>query len=927
MTDHKPDNAKSAKDADAPQNAITPGATQPDVDQQQVEQSLEDHLQNILNQIEEAEPGLLEAEQFIDDDGSPRFILKPKPKVKEQPKAASSHTAKTPTPPAEPRQPAATPSDHEPIEEDELAALINQAIDQASGAAQAPEKPAPTQSPPHTSQAELERAVDRDIDQAVQQAAQSRTDQSTPPKTAHAPQAPVTVHKPASFNPADNFVPIEPDQLADAIEEAFANPSGLMTPEQQTPPPPPQATPEVTPEVAPQTPETLQAPAHSQAVNPLDTMDDNDRMSNEDLDALFADPATLLAEEQQAQETANPAASPAAADDAASTFNESDFSQAWDKVLDQAQQELARLADEKYEQHTHHLDKLRSQANSTPQLKDLLDDEKHSVFDDQAFSQQWDDVLSQARQKLSQMSSSPTDKPAVSDSGKLNNDDLTDQLDQLLAEATQAQSPSSSADMGPLDETQFSEQWDQVLGQAMTQLSQLATTKLKNEAQKRSEKIKSLRQSISDEQLAQQLDQLIDQTRDGNVADTQQPESSFDESEFATAWENVLNQAKQQHAQPSQPEPQATADENFEPMDTSIDLAGELDDLLSTAFSGADQATAQPEDQPVGRDVTASEIQEMIDTDQPAEPTQPETEPHADPVANAQPDPTTPADSITDEPQDPATMINHIDALLAEHASQAVGDAFETPEKIAEQHVSEEELEAAFQSPEQVLKNLQEASAQHTQSKAPEAAADAAQASPPAAAQVDQAQATSEEPNDLEGDFESPDDLHTDDTVPQPLSESDIQAAQTESADDDDEMMGDFVSPEQADPLGSESEHQPIEQAFESTDELLAQEAVAEQSAQPQAAPQPAAEADDPNTARPSLISRLAQTVKRSIGRFWQLGKHMGPTLDRICAQVNHPLKRFDKQTQNLVGYIGLVQIFITVILVCVIFKKMLFGD
>ena len=35
---------------------------------------------------------------------------------------------------------------------------------------------------------------------------------------------------------------------------------------------------------------------------------------------------------------------------------------------------------------------------------------------------------------------------------------------------------------------------------------------------------------------------------------------------------------------------------------------------------------------------------------------------------------------------------------------------FETPEKIAESNMTEEDLEAAFQSPEQVLENLQEAS-------------------------------------------------------------------------------------------------------------------------------------------------------------------------------------------------------------------------
>ena len=216
VTDHKSDNP-TPDPQDAPEAPDTSEA------QPQEALSLEDHLQGILDQIEEAEPGLLEADQLIGDDGKPRFVPKPKPKPEpepkpkvESPKQAAAAPAETAKPQTTPEAPAAS-SSHEPIEEDELAALINRAIDQASST-DAPQNDTPTPAQmPQASDEELSRAVDRDIDHAVEQAAQAKPVKTPPTKRAQ-------VRKRAEFDPASNFVPIEPDQLESAIDEAFSNP-------------------------------------------------------------------------------------------------------------------------------------------------------------------------------------------------------------------------------------------------------------------------------------------------------------------------------------------------------------------------------------------------------------------------------------------------------------------------------------------------------------------------------------------------------------------------------------------------------------------------------------------------------------------------------------------------------------------------------
>lgn len=1033
--------------------------------EQQAEQelSLEEHLQSILDQIEDAEPGLMEADQLIGDDGKPRFVLKPKPKPKPQAKP-------TPTP----AKPVAASS---PIEEDELAALINQAIDQASqsgdDAAGAPK----VQDVPPTSDAELSRAVDRDIDHAVEQAAKKPV--AMPPK--------------AKFNPASNFVPIEPDQLADAIEEAFANPTPPVNPSYV----PDEAVMEVEPPVAPEPQPVSQsvadmaddaklsnddldalfesmgqiadtkadmkpapssiptatastAPAKTDALSgiaddaklsnddldalfdsmsqvadtradmkpaptsapqaavesasntkkSLDEVDNFDRLSNEDLDALFEDPQTLLA---QAQATQTPASK------AADTFSESDFSSQWDMVLNQAQQELARIADEKLEKQAKRLAVLKDKAAGDPNIEKLIGDSKQSVFDDSAFAQQWDQVLGQAREQLNQVSASKQPKSTIDTSGgKLSNDDLSNQLDDLLA---QVQSEAEShAEFEALNEQQLTNALDTVLDEAMSQLATLASKKLKAETQAHNEKIKTIRESLTNDELAHELDVLIDQALDAHakshtgehaVADV------FDETSFAAEWEDVLVSAKeelhrladdkkkrqekraQQREQLQtqvQPEPAAPAPatvpnaaDHFEALDPTVDLASELDDLFASAVdeqtkpaasqavdahktlsndelaselenllsSAMEQATHSDEQTPV-REVTANEIQEMIDAEQSEKPSDIDA-PTKSAILN---------DPTADEPQDPAAMINHIDSLLAEHASQAVEDMFETPEKIAENGLTDEDLESAFQSPEEILENLQEASkatiAKQTPPQpaqpAPEKPAQKSAATPPPTAAHAPAKSAGVDPDDLEGYFEAPDELNAF-AVEQPQAvEPDVEEAQEVyeavevGEEETDDMMGDFVSPEETSHAEQPAQHVVVEEAYESAEETqqqhqkqkaakVANVAAAIQAHEPE--DQAELEQDQPGKEKgPGLITRLIAKAKPlgkvAVNLAHQLAdasKHLSPVVNKLCAMINSPLLRFAAPTRNLVGYIGLTQIFLGVILFCVFFKKMLFGD
>jgi hypothetical protein len=1070
VTDHKPDPSRNAENQE---DQLDP--------QVELEVSLEAHLQEILNQIETAEPGLLEAEQMIGDDGKPRFSIKPKP-----PKPKQAPPPPTPAPPAPapvtpPKSIAA--SSFEAIEEDDLAALINQAIDQASGAAKPSTSSSGAPATAVASDAELTRAVDRDIDQAVQQAAQAASAKTptTTPKAA-SPQA-VSKPKAARFDPADNFIPIEPSALADAIDEAFANPpkpvppvtqathesepapvqaaappAAAPTPSQPAPAKavskpkasrfnpadnfipiepsaladaideafanPPQPVMPITPEPEPapvqaaaptsvaspqaaasasdqladipddaklgnddldalfaaigdagfqtntqtklepepqpvvasssdkladlpddaklnnddldalfaamgdagiQTTESVAPDPHLAAVkpsNPIASMQDTDRVSNDDLDALFADPATLLAEEE-AQRKASEAAD-------FSPLNEASFTEAWDQALNQAQQELARLTEAKHAKQASRLDAVRNKSTLTPDLKELLEDEPQSVFDDDAFAQQWDNVLNQAREQLSSIAAPPATKPKATlggGGGKLSNEDLSAQLDDLLAQAQESENASDGDQaIEPFDESQFTDAWDSVLGEAMNQLTQLAGEKLKKQAQRQSQKMQVIRQSLTDEQLADDLDALIQQAlQSHDPTNEEQPEYEFDESEFAAAWGTVLDQAKQELNQIAQKKslskPAAAAAQQASAAASSpapsMDLANELDSLLSSAFEQSD-TTEQPAEASTSHEISASEIQDLIDS------------------VEAAPEPA--HDPAVDEPQDPAAMITHIDSLLAEHANEAVEDVFETPEKIAAGTINEEDLEAAFQSPEQVLQNLQEASDNTQQAQAP--SAKPARPTPqPIASVTPNSQSSSAEfdPNDLEGYFEAPEELTTD-IQAQAANAPELAAeeALVEQVEEADELMGDFVSPEVTQEIPEAGEYVAVEDSFESADEVLAQEAkpAKVKQAVTQSLEQPSEDQEAPAPRGPSLLSRLIQRIKplghlatKAVHGLGSCRKHLSPTVNKACAMINRPLQRFDKQTQNLVGYVGLVQIFLTVILVCVIFKKMLFGE
>lgn len=996
--------AKKQPDKPQPADEQNPTPSEP-VEQ---EMSLEQHLQGILDQIEDAEPGLMEAEQLIGDDGKPRFIPKPKPKPKP---VAPAPKSPSPPPPA--------PSASTPIEEDELAALINQAIDQASKPdAVKNGAPAPSQIAP-TSDAELSRAVDRDIDQAVQQAA-------------HQP----LIHSLlATFDPASNFTPIQPNELGDAIEEAFANP---QAPHLKTPPPEapaPEAPEEITPPVAQaaeatpaagdfaamaddakvsnddldalfaamsgiaDTSSTAKAPqAKAEKVSPpppakppapaasADT-DKFDRMSNDDLDALFADPSALLAEHEAEQ------AKQAALEQekAAASSIDSDFMQAWDQVLDQAQMELARIADEKLARQA------KRQARKIEQLKletkdehldELLKDENKSVFEDAAFAQQWDTVINQAREQLGQLATSDTSTTAPAEDafggGKLSNDDLTEQLDSLLAQV-QADSEKPKP-FEALDEAQLTSALDTVLGQAMNELVQLASEKLKNESQKQAQKIQTIRESLTNDELAGALDQLITQSLQMHAAgvaddeDQDEAQNQLDESQFASEWETVLSQAmgeldrltqeKMQRkaarvqAAPvasveTKPQAPAASHQDIEPC---VDLASELDALFSSALdtdSAPDKPAEKADSHRLTNDELAGELENLLrEAVQQAAPTGNEpaedskvTESDIEDLINAAHPTVTRAaahDPAVDEPQDPAAMITHIDSLLAEHASEAVEDRFETPEQIAEHGLSEEELEAAFQSPEEVLQNLQEASQTVAPSKPAAPKPATPKANPPRQTTQPKAPAQSQpaqepvaaDPEDLEGYFEAPDALDTQRANAAIEPEEAVEEAQEAvevGTDFDDEMMGDFVSPDETSIQEASAQPEVDDDPYESVQEVAQQAApVAAKPAkaktpQPLEADQPIAQAQAPRG--PGRLTRIKTAIKpisRIAGSLAvQLAnqlKHMGPVVDKACALINGPMLRLSPSTRNLFGYIGLVNVFLGVILFCVFFKKMLFG-
>ncbi len=1253
MTDHKPDNTAS----DDPNGESLE-------QQPQEELSLEDHLQGILDQIEDAEPGLLEAEQLIGDDGKPRFVPKPKPKPKPEPKPQPAVAAAP--------EPAAKTSD--PIEEDDLAALINQAIDQASQAGDDSKAPAskPTAAPV-ASDAELSRAVDRDIDQAVKQASAVKPAKPAKPvqsvkvpklakfdpasnfvpiepeelgqaiedafnnpppvndSVVSAPEEPTTatppvaatvsVPNPATFDPASNFVPIEPEELGDAIEEAFNNPppvndtvedqptiappepvvsveapaaaespanavadmpddaklnnddldalfdamgdvantkadvaappkaaatappaaaapaaasvadmpddaklnnddldalfdamgevantkSDVAAPPKATPTPPPAAaTPAAAsvadmpddaklnnddldalfdamgevantkadvaapPQAAATTPPAADAPAAASvadmpddaklnnddldalfdamgevantkadvaappksqditaqstekpAAKSLADVDDFERMSNDDLDALFEDPAAMLAEHEQSQpQSTEPA-------EAQSAFGEDDFMSQWDNVLNQAQDKLAEIAVEKQakqaKRQAQRLAQLKEKAADNPEIDQLLEENNSSVFDDQAFTQEWDMVLNQAREQLNEVVGKK--KPAASvdsgSGGKLSNDDLTNQLDDLLAEV-QSESESESK-FESLDQEQLTGALDDVLGQAMQQLAILTSEKIKRKAEQQQEKIQTIRESLSNDELADELDALIGKALDAHEveqAKADQAAEVLDADAFAADWANVLDDAKtelqrlaeekkkrkeklqqQIEAQPkTESEPSAkpvTTPSHNQDMGSSIDLASELDDLFASATDAPDksQATAQtpPADdahQTLSNDDLAAELESLLgsavenETAAPApvdesaldtsivsesdiqdlldaqEAQQPAAE-VADTVDAASSDDQSAKahDPAADEPQDPAAMITHIDSLLAEHASDAVSDMFETPEAIAENGMNEEDLEAAFQSPEQVLENLQEASKAVTEQQAapqqpepaptpqqPEVVEQTAPISEvPAEADANVQEAL--DPEDLEGYFESPNEL---DQVPAQAAQAPPpQASEAEevyeavevAADADEEIMGDFVSPDETFDEDVSQAEEIGDDAFESVEDIEQQQ-VQHASAKSESLATAVTDAQEeqgdetpPVVKGPGLLSRLISKVKPMgraagslVGKLAKQAKHMGPVINKGCAMINSPLLRFASPTRNLVGYIGLVQLFLGVILFCVFFKKMLFG-
>jgi hypothetical protein len=1162
-------------------NNPTPDDAQDEQLEQPAELSLEEHLQGILDQIEVAEPGLLDADQLIGDDGKPRFVPKPKP----APAQAAKPVA------------AAPPSVGEPIEEDELAALINQAIDQASKPnAPATDAPTPAQMP-QASDEELSRAVDRDIDQAVQQAAMAKPVAAKPtkpveaPKRAefdpasnfvpiepdqladaieeaftnpipHNPNAPVAqpveqaaastqqpaqrveVPKRAEFDPASNFVPIEPDQLADAIEEAFSNPiphnpdapvaqpvaeqpaehppaqaktanpqtsqrieapklaefdpaSNFVPiepdaladaieeafshpiphnpdapepedvievqPDYQAASPPPaddvvdplagvaddakmsnddlDALFEAIGQVAPTSETTAPAP-QPPAKAPADTAtdplanfaddakmsnddldalfdavqtvtdpqpsvqpsapaqpaqanvtafqqaDDFDRMSNDDLDALFADPDSLLAEHAKEQQDNQP--SPEAA------FSENDFNLAWDSVLTQAQDQLAKIAEDKLarqkERDARRLENLRQKAKDDPNLTQLLEDAQASVFDDQDFAQQWDQVLSEARTQLNQMvGGAGKAASSIDDGGKLSNDDLTDQLDNLLAQV-QADAESSDA-FESLDENQLSDALDSVLNQAKAELARITEEKLKRHQEDHAQKIQTIRESLSNDELATELDDLIHKAIEAHDAaehDQDAEDQSFNMDDFNLAWDDVLDQAKielnrlaiekkqrkeaiaktiehnqQQQAAASPQTPQTPpAPEAPSQQNASIDLASELDALFADAIESpkpaADSNTGSPSgsgSETLSNDELANELENLMNqamqgaVNQASEPSASETvsadeiqelidsgvsqtqTPQSKSKASAA---AIPHDPAMDEPQDPSAMINHIDSLLAEHASEAVSDMFETPEKIAEHGLSEDDLEAAFQSPEQVLQNLQEASQNTTQAKQVQAEAKPAQAKPaqPAKQPAQQATTTDASDEDLEGYFETPDDLN--EPAQAANFVSDLVEEAVEVADEDaDALMGDFESPDQTQP---DNVHVAVEMAYEAAEDIEPEyaqpieQAVAAQTDDDEI--EEASEFVEPAEKKPSFISRLMAKLK-PLGKLSgtlsvllaNLLKQLGPLLNRICAIINGPLLRLNKGTRDIVGYVGLVQLFFGVILFFVYFKQILFGS
>ncbi|MFG0250084.1 MAG: hypothetical protein ACF8OB_14445, partial [Phycisphaeraceae bacterium JB051] len=741
-----------------------------------------------------------------------------------------------------------------------------------------------------------------------------------------------------------------------------------------------------------------QAPKSSK----LDTMGDMDRLSNDDLDALFADPDSLLAEQAQEQ------GADAATQDTETSFDENDFNSAWDSVLTQAQDELAKIAENKIakqkEREARKLENLRAKAKDDPKLEQLLQETEQSVFDDQDFANQWDQVLTEARTQLNQMVGGT--KPAEKgNGGKLSNDDLTAQLDNLLAEV-EAETQSSES-FESLNDDQLSSALDTVLNQAKAELSRITEEKLKRHQETQAQKIQTIRESLSNDELASELDGLINHALEEHEAAQaaeadNQADDALAEMDFASAWDDVLGQAKtelsrlakekkqrletfaqarEQAKQADTDQPAASQASAAAPTqaneDASVDLASELDalfadavqapgepaadtntdtaakdadakqtldneelaseleHLMSQAIQGATEPQAPADASPDASqpaNVSADDIQELVDTSQPQSP-QTDTQPAA---ADAGHDP------AIDEPQDPSAMINHIDSLLAEHASEAVSDMFETPEKIAEHGLSDEDLEAAFQSPEQVLQNLQEASQNTSQAKEEQEQEAPAQAASPAAeppqvqaAQVDEAD---EADDDLEGFFEAPDELNNQ-AAPMAAEHVEPAAELAEEAlevghDDADDLMGDFESPEQAVQANAGQEAVAVEMAYEAADEVQPPQAEPAVAAQATDAIEDADEFTDPAEKKPSLITRLMAKLK-PLGKLGStlsvllanLLKQLGPLLNKVCARINGPLLRLNKSSRDIIGYVGLVQLFFGVILFFVFFKKMLFGD
>ncbi|MBL4701527.1 MAG: hypothetical protein JKX85_09745 [Phycisphaeraceae bacterium] len=934
MTDHTPEITN-------PQDELEP--------QVEPELSLEDKLKLLLDEIQEVDPGLMEAQQVIDDDGTPKFIHQPQknptPPVQAKP-VPTTQSAPTPTPtptpdpvsaPSQPPEP--TPPPTEILDEDELANLINQAIDQASQSGDDTDVATDAPSIAPTSEEDLAKVVDRDIDQAVAQATQ------TPAKAA--PKKPAAHPKVKTFNPADNFIPIEPEELADAIDEAFETPKPVAQPVAPTP-------------VAPPQPVVQEAPAIEPTANNIADMADDARLNNDDLDALFdapaapvqasdplagkADDAILDSDDLDALFADSAGDAPALAQ-TLDAISEDDLALALDNVLGQAKQKMADLADEKLARQSQlqaqHIQKLKEQAQPgtvDANIDQLLEGQPHSVFDDQAFAQQWDQVLDQAREQL------------------------TTQIQQGN-DANGTQSP---------HEADLEQALDSVLGDTVTKLNELTNEKLKQSAQEEDQKIESLGQGLSLDNSAVDSAQATP-TSANDLSDTQ-----LDEADFAESWDLVLSEAKEElnkiaHAKKSSPLQQRLAEKKqaSEPQQTSpapeedIDLASELDALFASADAPTQQAdTPEPqaasestqltndeltqqldgllssvsEDSPApspasAPEVTADQLHELVDSDSQALEAQEIVE-----EAVELPD------TATDQPQDPAAMITHIDSLLAEHADDAVSGVFETPGQIANgDSISEADPEAAFESPEDLLQKTPVEKPQPT-AKAPTAKAPPAKAAPvqtPITEQVPPTTAQKADPDDLEGYFESPDAVHATSPVePAKPAESQTQTTQppvSEAATtdgvaiDDDMLMGDFVAPEES------IEEALAEDAYETPQEVLpAEQAVP-------VAQSPATEAldDDANalaTQAPSKGTGLLARIKSALniakkttvtiaGHIQKQLVHLSPAINKACALINKPLQRFDSPTRNLIGYVGLVNMFIGVILFCLMLRNMLFGS